>query len=102
MMIKASAHGYKCVIVNFRGTSGVKLTSPKFYGACNWLDIKEPFDHIFDTYCAGTPLYNKRNMYGYGCSLGGHFLNLYLLKEGSKVRMSGAMVYCTNFDCWEN
>ena len=39
-MIKAATgKGYKCVVINFRGCGGLKLTSPKIYWMCNWQDV---------------------------------------------------------------
>lgn len=51
MMKKATSEGYKCVVINFRGTAGVKMTSAKFYGSANWEDFKEPIDFIYSKYC---------------------------------------------------
>ena len=36
MMKAAMQQGYKCVIINFRGTSGLKLTSSKIYWFNSW------------------------------------------------------------------
>jgi len=38
--------GYKCVIINYRGTSGVKLTSQNIYWMNRWEDVKEPIEYI--------------------------------------------------------
>jgi abhydrolase domain-containing protein 1/3 len=51
MMRKATENGFKCVVVNFRGSSGVNLTSKRFYGSAAWKDYKEPVDYISLTYC---------------------------------------------------
>jgi predicted alpha/beta-fold hydrolase len=94
MMKKATENGFKCVVVNFRGTSGVKMTSSKFYGATQWKDFKEPLDYIHSKYCDNEKEgFNKRKIYGYGASLGGAILNLYLVHEGEKAKLSGAIVY---------
>ena len=52
MMRKATENGFKCVVVNFRGTSGVKITSPLFYGPSAWKDLKEPIDYLYGKYCS--------------------------------------------------
>jgi len=39
-MIKAATNkGYKCVVINYRGCGGLKLTSPKIYWMCNREDV---------------------------------------------------------------
>ena len=49
----ATENGFKCVVVNFRGTSGVKLTTAKSYSGIDWEDYKEGVDYIFEKYCSG-------------------------------------------------
>jgi predicted alpha/beta-fold hydrolase len=39
MIKSATQAGFKCVVVNFRACSGVKLTSPKLYWMCNSTDV---------------------------------------------------------------
>lgn len=51
MMKEATNAGYKCVVVNFRGTSGVPLTSPYIYWFNTWQDIQEPIEYIKAKYC---------------------------------------------------
>jgi predicted alpha/beta-fold hydrolase len=75
-MIKpAIQNGYKCVVINFRGCSGVKLTSPKIYWMNTWTDIKEPIEYLYSNFCSGEdPTYLKRNIYAYSVSLGAGML----------------------------
>jgi predicted alpha/beta-fold hydrolase len=98
MMKEATENGFKCVVVNFRGTADLELTSSKLYNAAGWQDLKEPFDYLYDKYCAGNNGYKSRRIYAYGCSLGGGILNLYLIKEKEKPKLSGAIVLCASFD----
>lgn len=44
------------MVINFRGTSGMPLTSPKLYWMSTWQDLKEPIDYIHDKYCSGASL----------------------------------------------
>jgi predicted alpha/beta-fold hydrolase len=90
MIKKATSHGFKCVIVNFRGASGVKMTSPMFYGAALWEDFKEPVDYIHSKYCKKQGV----NLYGFGVSLGAAMVNLYLVNEGAQAKLNGAILYC--------
>lgn len=89
---EAQNQGYKCVVLNFRGTSGIPLTSSKLYWLNSWRDIKEPIDYIHQKYC-GDDDYKQRNLYAYAVSLGGNMLTLYLCNEGEKSPLNGAISY---------
>jgi predicted alpha/beta-fold hydrolase len=102
MLKKAMENRYKCVIINFRGYSGVKLTSGKVFCSGLWEDYKEPVDFIFDKYCSGKEGTNKRRIYGYGVSLGAAVLTLYLVSEGDKSPLSGAILYANPFNVRKN
>lgn len=57
-LIKAAQNsGFKCVVVNFRGASGVKLTSGMMYWINNWRDLQEPIEYIHRRYCSGNEEY---------------------------------------------
>jgi predicted alpha/beta-fold hydrolase len=52
MIRAANKRGYKCVVINFRGCAGMKLTSPKIYWVPTWpIDIKEPIEYVHSKYC---------------------------------------------------
>ena len=70
MMKLAMSNGFKCVVINYRGSCGLKLTSSKIYGSASWMDYKEPVDYIYNKFCSGKDGCTKRNIYGYGVSLG--------------------------------
>ena len=94
MIKSATQAGFKCVVANFRGCSGVKLTSPKIYWKCNWTDVKEPIEYIHAQYCSGDNVdFKKRNLYAYAVSLGAGMLTKYLFKSGDKCVLSGALNY---------
>lgn len=102
-MIKmAMSKGYKCVVINYRGSCGLKLTSPTLYGSASWKDYKEPIDHIYNKYCTGQDGYLKRNIYGYGVSLGAQVVTLYLVNEGKNAVLSGALILANLFNIKEN
>lgn len=96
-MIKtAQLSGYKCVVINFRGTSGTILTSPTIYWISTWKDLKEPFEYIHQKYCGagGQDLqYLKRNIYAYSVSLGAGMLARYVISSGDQCVLSGVLVY---------
>lgn len=78
------------------------MTSSKLYNSAGWIDLKEPFDYIYEKYCAGNHGYKNRRIYAYGCSLGGGILSLYLIKETAKPKLSGAIILCQSFDIKKN
>ena len=103
MIRAATQSGFKCVVVNFRGTSGIGLTSPKIYWINTWQDIKEPIEYISDKYCSGSDLqYMKRNIYAYSVSLGAGMLTRYLIESGDKCPLSGALSYGLFFNYQDN
>jgi len=99
MIKSATQAGYKCVVVNFRGCSGVKLTSPKIYWTCNWTDVKEPIEYIHARFCSGDNQdFMKRNLYAYAVSLGACMLTKYLFTSGDKCVLSGAIPYSVFYE----
>ena len=103
MIRAASRGGYKCVVVNFRGTSGMKLTSPMIYWQTTWRDIQEPIEYINDKYCGKVDAqYTKRNIYAYAVSLGSGMLAKYLVESGENCPLSGALNYGTFFNVKDN
>lgn len=66
--------GYHPVLVQFRGSSGVKLTSPMTYSSGQWTDVVESIDYIHREYCREI----NRSIYAIGFSLGGNWLSLAL------------------------
>lgn len=77
MIRAASLSGFKCVVVNFRGASGVQLTSGLIYWLNLWEDLKEPIDYIHAKYCTVEGK-KMRRIYAYGVSLGASLLTSYL------------------------
>lgn len=102
MMRTATENGFKCVVVNFRGASGVKLTTGKVYSCSDWQDLRDPINYIHEKYCSGNTEYEKRNIYCYAVSLGAALLNLYLVNEGSQTPLTAALVYAQPFDLKSN
>lgn len=102
MLKSAAQHGYKCVVINFRGYSGVQLTSGKVFCAGLWEDFKEPIDYIHEKYCSDKEGYNQRNIYSYGVSLGAALLTLYLVNEQERGPLKGALIYSNPFGLKKN
>ncbi|KAJ7903430.1 AB-hydrolase YheT [Mycena olivaceomarginata] len=90
--------GYRAVVVNFRGCSGVPLTSPKFYTAAQTDDLRQGLMYI-------SKLYPKAPLLGLGFSIGGNVLVRYLAEEGvNSLICSACILGCpwdikTNNDC---
>lgn len=102
MMKEAMSKGFKCVVVNFRGSCGLKMTSSQLYGSASWRDYKEPVDYLHKKYCKGLDGFAQRRLYGYGVSLGAQIVTLYLVNEGEKSVLSGALILAPLFDIKKN
>ncbi len=100
MMKQATLSGYKCVVINFRGASGVKLTSPMIYWMNTWTDLKEPIEYIQSKYCSND--YIKRNLYAFAVSLGAGMLTKYLIHSGDQCVLTGALPYGLFFNLKDN
>lgn len=74
---RAFEQGYQPVLVQFRGASGVKLTSPKTYGCGQWQDVEETISYIHAEYCKDI----SRQLFTIGFSLGGNWVALALGKS---------------------
>jgi len=84
-MIRECSRDFKCVFVQWRGQSGVEITSPKLYSMGVWRDIKEPIDYIHNKH--------KRPIYMFSCSLGAICSTIYLINEGDKTPVKAATFY---------
>lgn len=73
---EAVARGYKIAMMCHRGSCGVRLTSPKFYDCTAVEDLEDVAAYVHKTYIEGT----RRNLHGYGVSLGASLYTLYLVK----------------------
>mmetsp|Transcript_32541 Transcript_32541/g.23508 ORF Transcript_32541/g.23508 Transcript_32541/m.23508 type:complete len:103 (+) Transcript_32541:350-658(+) len=97
MTTYADSQGFKVVFVGFRGSGGAELTHGKLYCAARWIDIKEPVDYIYDTYCKST----DRKVYLYALSLGAIMSTNYLIRAGQETPLSGAIFYGTPFNIYD-
>lgn len=70
----AKKYGYDMLIINYRGTAGMKLTTPKFYNATDTDQIKECLEFVKMHYCGG----GKRQFFAIGVSLGATILTNYM------------------------
>lgn len=73
---EAKANGYQPVLIQYRGSSGVELTSPMTYGCGQYQDVNEAIEYIFDEYCREI----DRKIYAIGFSMGGNWLGMALGK----------------------
>ncbi|KAJ7019908.1 AB-hydrolase YheT [Mycena alexandri] len=87
--------GYRAVVVNFRGCSGVPITSPKFYTAAQTDDLRQALMHI-------QKLYPRAPLLGLGFSIGGNVLIRYLAEEGVNSRLSSACILGCPWDLETN
>ena len=86
--------GYKIVLISYRGTAGMKLTSGKMYNLMVWEDIKEPIDYIYEKYCQG----NGRKIHAYAVSLGANVLGHYMINEQEKSKLTSVATFGNLFN----
>ncbi|KAJ6513186.1 AB-hydrolase YheT [Mycena sanguinolenta] len=87
--------GYRAVVVNFRGCSGVPITSPKFYTAAQTDDLRQALMYI-------SKLYPKAPLLGLGFSIGGNVLIRYLAEEGADSLLCSACILGCPWDLKSN
>jgi predicted alpha/beta-fold hydrolase len=46
--MEALRRGYKVLIVGYRGSSGMKLTSRKMYHLYAWEDLSEALEYVYE------------------------------------------------------
>ena len=102
MIEAATKAGYKCVVVNYRGTADVPLATSDVYWLHSWRDVKEPLDYIYSKYCLEEGSRETRSLYAYGVSLGCNMVSLYLANEGAKCPLRGAGNFCAFYKLEEN
>ncbi|KAF7374833.1 AB hydrolase-1 domain-containing protein [Mycena sanguinolenta] len=87
--------GYRAVVVNFRGCSGVPITSPKFYTAAQTDDLRQALMYI-------SKLYPHAPLLGLGFSIGGNVLTRYLAEEGADSLLRSACILGCPWDLKAN
>lgn len=86
-----SDNGFHAVALNYRGTGGLPLTSPKMGGGDTWHDFNHVLDHI-QTARPGA------HMFAIGFSMGAMNLLKFLGEEGDQVRLRGAVAIAAPVD----
>ena len=82
---------YQLVIVNHRGCSNSKLTTPRFYCAGTTNDLEQAVDYIHS-------IYPKRDIFLLGFSVGANILTNYLGELGERTPAKTAMCIGNPFD----
>jgi predicted alpha/beta-fold hydrolase len=73
----AAKAGYQPVLIQYRGSSGIELTSPMTYGCGQYQDVTEAIDYIHEEYCVEI----DRKIFALGFSMGGNWLGMALCKN---------------------
>ncbi|KAJ7494803.1 Alpha/Beta hydrolase protein [Mycena galericulata] len=89
--VRKGGLGYRAVVVNFRGCSGVPITSPKFYTAAHTDDLRQALMYLAFK-CPRAPLL------GLGFSIGANIMARYLAEEGSRSLLSSGCVLACPWD----
>ena len=91
IILQASRHGYRSVVMNNRGCSGSTLKTARGYSASCTDDLKLAMDHIRRTL-------PEAPLIAVGISLGSMILIKYLGESGKKTPLLGAMAISNPWD----
>ena len=69
--------GYHPVLLQYRGQSGIQMTSPLLYGCGQYEDVIQAVNYIHDEYCREI----DRKIFCAGFSMGGNWLGMALCKD---------------------
>ncbi|KAJ7678864.1 Alpha/Beta hydrolase protein [Mycena polygramma] len=83
--------GFRAVVINFRGCSGVPITSQKFYTAGHTDDLRQALMYLAHKY-------PRAPLLGLGFSIGANIMVRYLAEEGSQSLLSSACVLACPWD----
>eukprot|EP00928_Gymnodinium_smaydae_P029252 TRINITY_DN22084_c0_g1_i2.p1 TRINITY_DN22084_c0_g1~~TRINITY_DN22084_c0_g1_i2.p1 ORF type:complete len:407 (+),score=108.65 TRINITY_DN22084_c0_g1_i2:67-1287(+) len=83
--------GFRAVTLNYRGTGGLELTSPRLGCGDSWQDVPEVVEHILRRYPGA-------QLFAVGFSLGGGMLMKHLGEEGAKTRFRAAVTIAGAID----
>eukprot|EP00347_Sterkiella_histriomuscorum_P023246 403335394 len=109
LLIEAKMRGYEPVVVNYRGASGMSLTSPKLYCASSQDDLREALEHIRQNYCGINshkhfseehPRSRPKHIFVIGSSMGANIVANYLGEDSSKCSMTAAVCIQPPMKIW--
>lgn len=89
--LAAVENDYQLVMINHRGWSNSKLTTPQFYSAGDTNDLEQAVEHISSTY-------KDRDLFLVGFSIGANILANYLGKLGERAQVKAAMCIGNPYD----
>jgi len=87
--------GWRCVVMNYRGTNGTLLKTPKAYCGAYTEDIRHVCKYVKNRY-------SNAFLVAAGFSLGSNILVKYLGEEGSTTPLNGAISISNPFDFLES
>jgi len=82
-------------VVLLRGACGLPMTSGKLSCLTSADDAKEAIDFVYSKHVSKTGGGRVTRLYAYGCSMGANILGLYLIQQGDKAKIDGAIMYGT-------
>lgn len=86
------------VVVNYRGTSGVPLKTPRVYNAGDTRDLDEVIDYLYQDFCLDPNGNQYRHITCVGISLGASVLANYAARKGKSNPLSGQVGVSCHFD----
>jgi len=101
-MMNAASKDYNVGCILLRGVGGLPVTSARFSTLLSSDDAKEAIDFVYNKYVKKVGGGKKRRLYVYGCSMGANILGLYLIQQGEKALIDGALMYGTPWETLKN
>ncbi|KAJ1796182.1 hypothetical protein LPJ59_003904 [Coemansia sp. RSA 2399] len=89
--LTSEPHGFRVVVVNYRGCAGVKLTTHILYNGGFTLDYGFAVDHI-------RTRFPQSKLIGVGFSLGANLVTKYVGEQGADCPLKAAISVCNPFD----
>jgi len=101
-MMHAASKDFNVGCILLRGAAGLPITSARFSNLLSADDAKEAIDFVNNKYVMKVGGGKKRRLYVYGCSMGANILGLYLIQQGEKALVDGAIMYGTPWETLKN
>eukprot|EP00760_Papus_ankaliazontas_P025582 PhM_4_TR279/c0_g1_i1/m.55718 len=88
------SRGWRCVVLNARGTGDTPLTTPQMFCAAWTRDVRDVATHVRDKYHESS----AKLFIGVGFSLGANVLVKYLGEEGAATPLQAGVSICNPWD----
>ncbi|CDW77067.1 alpha beta hydrolase domain containing protein [Stylonychia lemnae] len=82
---QAIKQGYCPVVLSYRGSNNMPLTSPNMYCITTGNEFKEPLEYLYNKHCVNERKQKNRQIFFLGLSFSAYMLAFYLGQESDKI-----------------